>query len=393
MILSIEKYSIQKVTLIGGFLLLVLQLLFIAPVHAIESANIGALPANPREDVPRSKSIFVYELAAGKNQKDGVRVINNSSSEKNILVYAVDSAKSSDGAFACAQKADEQKGIGKWTVLEKTRVTLAPNSSEVVPFTITMPANADVGEHNGCIAVQEDVPPSGELSNGIVLSYRSALRVAVLVPGDIATNLTFSNVLFDATSDKIKLSPIVKNEGNVSVDATLSARLMNVFGRAATKAEGTFVVLANQEGRFNFELDRPFWGGWYQQKVDASYVPLRFTEATPAAAKNAAAESRWVFVSPSPTALLIETLGVLLVAGVVGYVLWQRRQRVLFDKYSDVYIVESGDTLQGLATEAGVSWRQLARLNNIKPPYTLTPDQKIKIPGANVKTKSQSSQK
>lgn len=393
MVSSVKKYNFQKVTFISGFLLLLGQLLIATPAGAIESANIGALPANPREDVPRSKSIFVYEIKGGDNKTDGVKVINNSDSEKNILVYAVDSQRSSDGAFACAQKADEQKGIGKWTVLEKTRVTVAPNSSEIIPFTIALPANVDVGEHNGCIAVQEDVPPSSELSNGIVLSYRSALRVAVLVPGTITSKLDFNNVLFSVTPDKVKISPVVKNTGNVSVDATIASRLMNVFGQESTKAEGTFVVLSNQESRFNFELNRPFWGGWYQQKVSASYAPLRFTSEVPAAAKIVEAPSRWVFVSPTPAALLIETLSMLAILGMIGYVMWQRRQRVLFAKYSEVYIVESGDTLQGLATEASVSWRQLARLNNIKPPYTLTPDQEIKIPGAYDKAKHQTSQK
>jgi hypothetical protein len=393
MVLLGNQYNIKKVTIISGFLLLVAQLLLVSPVGAIESANIGAIPANPRDDVPRSKSIFVYELKTDVAQKDGVRVINNSNSEKNILVYAVDSQRSSDGAFACAQKADEQKGLGKWTVLEKTRVTLAPNSSEVVPFTITLPKNTDVGEHNGCIAVQEDVPANDVQSNGIVLSYRSALRIAVLVPGAITSKLDFNNVLFDVTSDKVKLSPIVKNTGNVSVDATISTRLINVFGQESTKAQGTFVVLANQESRFNFELNRPFWGGWYQQKVSASYVPLRFTEEKSAQPKTSEAATRWVFVSPTPGALLLESLIVLAVFGLIGYILWRRRQHILFDKYSDVYIVETGDTLQGLAIEAGVGWRQLAKLNNIKPPYTLTPDQKIKIPGANDEVKSQSSQK
>jgi hypothetical protein len=393
MALSVKKQHITKVAFISGFLLFVMQVATVSPVAAIESANIGAIPANPRDDVPRSKSIFVYELKTGAEQKDAVKVINNSNDEKNILVYAVDSARSSDGAFACEQKADEQNGLGKWTVLEKTRVTLAPNSSEVVPFTITLPTNADVGEHNGCIAVQEDVALNSEQSNGIMLSYRSALRIAVLVPGEITAQLNFNDVLFGVTADKVSLSPVVKNAGNVSVDAKLSARLLNVFGQESTAAQGTFVVLANQESRFNFELKRPFWGGWYQQKVSANYAPLRFTDAAPADAKDAEAASRWVYVSPTPTALLIETLAVLTVLGAAGYLLWQRRQHKLLEQYSDVYIVESGDTLQGLATSAGVGWRQLARLNNIKPPYTLMPDQKIKIPGAYDKPKRQASKK
>lgn len=394
MIPILRHRHINNATFISGVIVLIGLLFVFAPTaRAIESANIGVLPANPRADNPRTNSIFVFEVKPGASAKDGVKVVNNSNETKNILLYAVDAQNSSDGAFACAQKADEQTGVGQWTKLTKTRVTLAPNSTEIVPFTLTMPANADVGEHNGCIAVQEDVPATQDDSSGIVLSFRSALRVAVVVPGDISAKLGFVDIIRETTAQKVRVSPIVKNDGNVSVDASIDVRLVNIFGSEAAQAGGTFVVLSDQESRFNFELDRPFWGGWYQQKVSARYSPLRLTAADPAAAQTTAADPEWVFVGPTPAALLVE-LGILaLLIGGAAYVLWRRQQQKLLAARTDIYIVEAGDNLQSIATEVNANWRRLAKLNQLKPPYALAPGQEIKVPQMHDTPKPQKSSK
>lgn len=47
---------------------------------------------------------------------------------------------------------------------------------------------------------------------------------------------------------------------------------------------------------------------------------------------------------------------------------------------SKIYIVQRGDFLAGIARHLNVSWRKLADLNNLKPPYILYPGQKLKIP-------------
>src|SRR5687768_8632801 len=80
-----------------------LLMLLTAPVSAIEQGGLGGKPAHPKEDNPRSQSIFVHTLDAGTESRDGVQVINNTAETKSVLVYAVDSQISSGGAFACAQ--------------------------------------------------------------------------------------------------------------------------------------------------------------------------------------------------------------------------------------------------------------------------------------------------
>ena len=44
------------------------------------------------------------------------------------------------------------------------------------------------------------------------------------------------------------------------------------------------------------------------------------------------------------------------------------------------YEVQPGDTLSGIGEKFGVDWHQIAAANNIPPPYTLYPGQRLTIP-------------
>lgn len=155
---------------------------------AIEYGGFGGRPAYPRADNPRTESIFVHTLEPGAVQKEGITVVNNSTETKTVLVYAADSTPSTGGAFACKQFSEEKTDVGSWISLNKTELTLSAGSTQIVPFTITVPANAGVGEHNGCVLIQEKKPKRDD-QPGVNLSIRTGLRVAIMVPGDIERKL------------------------------------------------------------------------------------------------------------------------------------------------------------------------------------------------------------
>lgn len=364
-----------------------------SPLAAIESAGIGALPAHPRPDNPRTSSIFVLEAKPGSTLQDGVKIINNSDQQKNIRVYAVDSQHSSDGAFACAQEADKKVQVGNWVKLTKQEVTLAAGESEVIPFKVSLPANVAPGEHNGCIAIQESASPKPGSTNGIVLSFRSALRVAITVPGNVKANVSFLDILYLFKKEKVQLSPVLKNEGNVSVDAKINVGLKNIFGGTSASSGGQFALLSSEESRFNFETERPFWGGVYQKTASAEYMPLRESPQKDETRKVATAQLGWVFITPHPVALLVEVAVPLLVASGVFYWLWRRKQHQFFAMRSIVHTVKPGEDIQSLAERSGMKWKKLAKLNKLKPPYTLAAGQKIKLPYAHHAPSRQSHKK
>ena len=56
-----------------------------------------------------------------------------------------------------------------------------------------------------------------------------------------------------------------------------------------------------------------------------------------------------------------------------------------------VYTVKRGDTLYRISRATGTSVKDLARLNNISPPYTIEVGQKLKVNGSSATAKKSSS--
>lgn len=48
-----------------------------------------------------------------------------------------------------------------------------------------------------------------------------------------------------------------------------------------------------------------------------------------------------------------------------------------------IYIVEAGDTLYAIGIELGADWQEIADINNIEPPYSLSTGQELIIPQSN----------
>lgn len=347
----------------------------------VGSGGIGGRPAFPREDNPRSESIFIHTLEPGSSVEEAVNVINNSDSSSAVLVYPTDSAVASGGAFTCEQLVDERDEVGSWITMSKNEVTLESAGSEVVPFTITVPTSADVGEHNGCIVIQGKTPPE-QTDQGIGLSFRTALRVAILVPGDISKNLEITGFSSNVGKDKITLTPEIMNTGNVSVDTDIQTTLKYFFGSTVSQVGGQFPVLRDQMGEWNFDHGRPFWGGWYKANVSAQYDDNldSFIGDDVSSTKTLEYPSHWLFIMPHILALLIEIALFLFIIFIIFGLLKRSRQKKTIKHSWRSHTVTSSDDIKSLAKAHSISWKKLAKANDIKPPYTLNQGSTIKVP-------------
>lgn len=354
-------------------------------VQAVEYGGIGGRPANPDPSNPRTESIFVHTGTPGQTITDGIRLLNNTPETKTLLVYGVDSIVSSGGAFSCAQNADAHTEVGNWITLDKHEVTLESLTNEVVPFTITFPQNAGVGEHNGCIVIQEkkgNDPKPGQ--NGILLSFRTGIRVALLVPGDIVRELApagFSYIKKD--SNFFTFMPKVKNTGNVSIDATVNVKINSIFGPHIADLGGEYPVLRGETSEWNFDLKRPFWGGWYKAKASVTYdanegASLGVTSG--GALTTLDIGTVRFFSMPSTQGLLIEVGILIVILGFLGDLFMKRRRHAWIRKSWIPYIVHPGDDIKSIAEHHAVSWKLVAKVNGLKPPYAIHPGETIKVP-------------
>jgi len=262
-------------------------------------------------------------------------------------------------------------------------VELSPYSNVLVPFTIVVPPDASVGEHDGCVLVQEKKERQ-QGQTGVVLSTRTGLRVAITIPGNIIRQLEIVNLqILERTQGGKILHPIVKNSGNVSIDTEVKVLTKSFFGVEIAEHGGEYTILRSDTAEWNFEFEPSFWGGWYK-----SFLTVEYDSSSEASTGIESSVPKtvlkhpvvWFFIMPSIGALIIYLI-VLLFIILLIFLWWLSRKRKKWISTKWVgYEVKSGDGLKALAQRYDASWRLLAKVNKIKPPYELKPGSVIKVP-------------
>lgn len=351
---------------------------------AISTGGIGARPANPDPNNERTKSIFVYDIEPGESKQDTVLVSNNTDENKKIEVYAVDGQTTNSGSFACKQKVEASTGAGAWIELDQSEIRLDAGKQQEIPFEVTLPKQVDVGEHNACIVVAEASSETQESGGGVSLRFRSALRVAISVPGDIDKSLSLDSIQLEQTSsgDYILVAQL-ENTGNVSLDADLKVSL-NRFVGSSIENGGVFPVLPRENANIRLQIERPYWGGLHRAEADVTYDAnpdnrLGQTDNADYVTKTVA--SNWQFIAPTGQAMAIITASLAVIAVLAVFVLY-RKGIIRKPGHKDLvkYRVKPGQNLQSIAEAHNVNWKALARINQIKAPYSLKEGAIIKVP-------------
>lgn len=287
-----------------------------API-VFAAGGIGGRPANPDPDNPRTQSIFLYTLNPGDSKTDQIFLSNGGDSEETVRLYTVDGVVTNTGSYTCEQESEERDGVGSWVKLAQEEVTLAAKATMNLDFTVTIPEGVDVGEHNGCIAIQKRDDP-GEVTGNLRIHTRQAVRMAIVVPGEIHRKVEIDS--FSATTH-LKgqdYEVVLKNSGNVSADVDLKVRLKDVFGNTVYMNGGQQPVLADKSLQLNYQGDyRPFFGGWYVASVDIAYDKRAGVYGTLDQSKllRASGPTIVVFVWPSIWLFVIVAVLAMLAAG------------------------------------------------------------------------------
>jgi len=311
------------------------------------------------------------------------RQFNNTEETRTIKVGAVDSSLASDGAFSCAQELEDKKDVGSWIQLSSSSVTVAPGQNKDVPFTINVPNGISVGEHGGCITIQDTQNTESTTQNGVVLSFRSAIRVAITIPGEIVKDLDFTQINTSTDKGSYLVQPTIENKGNVSLDTKVTVRLISLVGTVADTKEGTYPILPNSSASWSFQLSSPFWGGIYRAEAEAKFdgnVNSQLGESAGNESSNRTISSGYIFILPSPIAAIIEGfIALLLVAAIVLSIKKHSHKRHVKHRWQ-TYTVRNGDTVKTIASAHNIPWKKLASSNKLKAPYDLEIGKKLRVP-------------
>jgi LysM repeat protein len=358
-------------------------LLSFSPV--VFASDVGIEPAYPVEGNVRSESIFIMSIEPEETGKNGIRLINSDKVAHTVEIYPTDGSSSVDGAFSCRQKSEALKEVGSWVALSKQNVTLEPSQKTVVDFTVTVPKGTGPGEHNGCIAVQDLSSVPAKSGSGVLLGFRSAIRLAVTVPGDIVKQLSFMAVKVESgEGGAIMVKPVAKNTGNVSLDVKSYSQIESIFGQKSEVKTNTNcpVVPGATLASCYSTFERPYWGGIYKAQTSLSYNadPNDGIGEKVQKQKRVSKESSYFIAWPDPVAALAEVVALLALIWLLVTPLRRKLRRRRIIQNWEKYVVQNGDTIMSIAAARNAKWKRIAKLNHLKAPYALEPGRVLVVP-------------
>lgn len=264
------------------------------------------------------------------------RVTNDTPSERTY--YSVTENFRAQGETGVPQFVREQTGLANW-VSGPATITLAPNESRTVPFSITVPADAQAG---GYFAAQFWASQPQVATGGNTVGYRVGVLLLVRVSGEI----TEAGGLLDYEVDKtftattpLSFSYRFNNDGDDRLLPEGDVVVTNMFGKEVARLDANPTVgnvlplsarkydLLWDEG-FTPE-DTTFWDAVTHQ---FSHFHLGFYTATLGLSFGAQSEMTdydTVRVFFLPTQLLLVVLGVVLFLFMLLRIMrWQIRRGI-----------------------------------------------------------------
>jgi hypothetical protein len=180
---------------------------------------------------------FAITMARGSSYSDSVTISNLGAGELVLNIYPADGATTPQGAFTAEPASEVAKDAATWITTEFSEVTVPPGEAVAVPFDIVVPSDAVPGDHAAAIIASRLVEALDENGARIAVDQRVGARVYLRVSGDMAPELTVSNLkvdygaaLFPFENKPAKVTFTVTNSGNITLAATGTLSAVGPFG-------------------------------------------------------------------------------------------------------------------------------------------------------------------
>lgn len=204
-----------------------------APGPGDQRVTFGVRPATAT--APDNRASFGYGATPGAVVKDFVAVSNVGATPVTLKIYASDAFNTPEGGFDLLAAGKPSVDAGAWTKPDKTSVSLAPRSVSIVPFTLTIPANATPGDHAAGIVAALTTEQTGANGQKVAVEQRVGARVYLRVAGDLTprlaiTGLTGSYAATPFGRGDATVSYTVRNTGNTRLSGKQRVSVSTPWG-------------------------------------------------------------------------------------------------------------------------------------------------------------------
>ncbi|MFJ9581039.1 WxL protein peptidoglycan domain-containing protein [Streptomyces sp. NPDC101191] len=221
--------------LLGAALLLGVQ--GAPPASAADNGEWAVYPAASQLG---SRPYFYLSADPGTTVTDKVTVANKTAAPLTFLLYGADAYNTErDGGFAVRTRQEKQTGAGAWIRPDRDRVTVPPRSAVTVPYTLTVPADAEPGDHPGALVALDERIAKGGGSVALGVQRAVGARVYLRVGGPTVPALSVEDVTLDQDRPLVPgtragnavISYTLYNRGNVTLNPKVALRAQGLFGR------------------------------------------------------------------------------------------------------------------------------------------------------------------
>ncbi|MBL6276542.1 DUF916 domain-containing protein [Micromonospora fiedleri] len=193
---------------------------------------------------PTGRSYFVHDAEPGQRIDDRVAITNLSERAMTFAVYGADAFTTTDGGFALQPASRPATDVGAWITFAERTYRVPAGEQVIVPFQITVPANATPGDHaGGVVASIAQVRSAGD-GGQVNLDRRVAARIYLRVAGPVrpglqveAMRIGYDNPLNPFGTGPVVVSYRLRNTGNTRLTGTTQVRLTAPFGLRLARTE------------------------------------------------------------------------------------------------------------------------------------------------------------
>ncbi|WP_103342795.1 DUF916 domain-containing protein [Amycolatopsis sp. CA-126428] len=203
------------------------------PAAGDQRVTFGVRPATAT--APDNRASLGYSATPGAVVKDFVAVSNVGTTPVTLKIYASDAFNTPEGGFDLLAAGKPSVDVGAWTHAEKPSVSVAPRSVSIVPFTLTIPANATPGDHAAGIVAALTTEQTGANGQKVAVEQRVGARIYLRVTGDLTprlaiTGLTGSYAATPFGRGDATVSYTVRNTGNTRLSGKQRVSVSTPWG-------------------------------------------------------------------------------------------------------------------------------------------------------------------